>query len=71
MTPPTYLDGAPANLEAAALDALAWLRWAKSPIRTEENEQRLDESIRALEKFLPNADLVFLDSVADATNEGL
>lgn len=59
MSPPIYLDGIPVNLEAAASDALEWLRWAKSPKRSAENDRRLDVMIATLEKFLDGVTPVY------------
>lgn len=68
MSNPTYRDGEPANLEAAALDALEWLRWFKPELGSQmihdpdvlkEWQQRLDAAIASLDKHLPNKDMIF------------
>lgn len=62
MTIPTYHDNKPANIQAAIIDAMFWLRWLRSCLNDErlpaaewsEHRARLREAIRALEQFLPD-----------------
>lgn len=71
-TPPAiYHDGIPANLTAAAADALEWLRWVQAPRRSAENERRLAEAIRLLTEFLPEAEPVFVESAGALGGDGL
>lgn len=63
MTQPIYLDGEPQNLEAAALDALDWLKimleyihvirgQARNGDRLREDRDRLQRMIEVLEGFV-------------------
>lgn len=65
MTPPIYLDGEPQNLEAAATDALDWLKITLEYIhhirgqvrmgqRLEVDRDRLRRTIEAVETYLPS-----------------
>ncbi len=69
MTAPIFVDGVPANLEAAALDALAWLEFFRkhpslgtlfNPAKSAEAVQRIDLAIGALAGLLPEDEPVFL-----------
>lgn len=54
MNEPIYENGLPQNLEAAALDALEWMRWMRVQERLmlrSELKRRLDRAIAALELF--------------------
>lgn len=69
MGKPRYLDGEPTNLEAAALDALDWLRfWQKylnealSFRPAHALRRRVDAAIKALETFLPDQEPIFEES---------
>ena len=47
-------EGEPVNLEAAAQDALEWLRVLRRYVRRDiDEEQRILGAIAALERFLP------------------
>ena len=52
-------DGYPMNLEAAALDALEWLRAFEAQMirrhdcHSDESRERIGRAIAALEKYLP------------------
>ena len=53
---PTWWDGAPTNLAAAAMDALEWLRYLRDrptglPAGS-ENRKRVADAAAALERFL-------------------
>lgn len=70
MPDPTYRKGKPVNLEAAALDALEWLRWFKpeldsrmihDPAVLKEWQRRLNAAIKALDKHLPNKTITHED----------
>lgn len=78
MSEPIFANGEPQNLEAAALDALEWLRFTRNYMRQrgqskyeggvyrhisfpQDDMNRLDQAIAALEKFLPNGQPVFQD----------
>jgi len=63
--PPTYLDGEPANLPAAAKDALDWLKFLTTRPLTQKNRRRLKLAIKALEAYLPDEPPVF-DKSPDA-----
>ena len=57
MTQPIFHDGAPLNLEAAALDSLEWLRVTQRLlILRSEARERLERAIAALESFLPEGE---------------
>lgn len=70
MPNPTWRDGAPANLEAAAMDALDWLRWFKPELDSRlirqadvlaDCQQRLASTIAALDNYLPDKTMIFED----------
>lgn len=62
MKPAIYLHGEPQNLEAAATDALEWLKilqsymaqWSSRTKGMQTDNQRIAAAIAALEMFLPN-----------------
>jgi hypothetical protein len=63
---PEFLDGSPVNLEAAALDALEWMRFWRQYLnrnhldeRWNESRRRMSRAIEALETYLPEADPVY------------
>lgn len=57
MNEPIYENGLPQNLEAAALDALDWMRWMRDNMHlTPINRVRLKRAIAALELFLLKLD---------------
>lgn len=68
MSKPIYLDGQPDNLEAAALDALDWLRYVQQRQDAYEfsadNLRRLVGAIGALERFLPGEEPEFRETQA-------
>lgn len=68
--PAVYLDGEPQNLEAAASDALEWLRLTLQYIKQirgqsrwasqlEEDRDRLARAIESIESFLPQGQPIF------------
>lgn len=61
-----YVNGEPQNTEAAAMDALAWLRYFrdKRVKMSEDNQRKLDEMIRLLEEFEAENEFEFHDSEA-------
>lgn len=60
MSTPHFVDGAPANLEAAAMDALDWLRWTRNNAALgPKNMARIQAAIRALETHLPTDEPIF------------
>lgn len=68
MSVPIFTDGEPANLEAAALDALEWLQWLEILMNDNRffhgrgwarNHVRLRAAIKALTAHLPDVDPVF------------
>jgi len=68
MTTPTWTEGEPDNLQAAAMDACEWLKHMQSRPKTFElsdiNWDRLDRCIEALQGFVdpqstpPNVHLI-------------
>lgn len=64
MTKAIYIDGEPHNTEAAAMDALLWLRYFrdKRVKMSEDNQRKLDEMIRLLEEFEAENEFEFHDS---------
>lgn len=75
--PPTYLDGEPTNLEAAALDALDWLQFWQKYLNESLSfrpahalRRRIEAAIKALETFLPDEPPVFNESrIKEEQNE--
>jgi len=76
---PIYLDGIPTNFEAAALDALDWLRWlarylpgseVERKIGTDTAMGRLNGAIAALEQYVSVEAAEFIDSPAAETVTG-
>jgi len=72
---PSYLNGTPTNLEAAALDALDWLRWLARYLPDSEIERkigtgtamgRLTGAIAALEQYVSIDAAEFIDSPVDS-----
>ena len=72
MIPAIYNHGEPQNLEAAALDALDWLRLLQRYIvqvrgqpttgnRLQDDRKRIEAAIAALETFLPNTPPIHRD----------
>lgn len=66
---PAFHDGEPANLEAAALDALEWMEWTEKILRLNYQGQRknvtiyrLGRAIKALKAFLPADEPVFTET---------
>lgn len=66
---PTFHDGEPVNLEAAALDALDWLKWGKEFLKHNYHNRRRDtilyrlgRAIAALEEFLPDETPLFTET---------
>jgi hypothetical protein len=63
---PRFVDGVPANLEAAALDALTWLEWWQGylslnhrELKWDENRRRLTLCIQTLKQFIPDVEPAF------------
>lgn len=61
---PVYIDGVPANLEAAAWDVLDWLRYIEELIQrggayTGQDLFRLQAAISALERFVSQEEMEF------------
>lgn len=55
-----FVEGEPANLEAAAMDALEWLRWMQVTLRLRgQGSAKLARAIIALEKYLPNGEPIY------------
>lgn len=52
MDRPRYLDGEPQNLEAAALDALEWLLFAKEYLKHNHQGQRWNTTRRRLSRCI-------------------
>lgn len=68
MNAPTFRDGCPANLEAAALDALEWLQWLEILMNDNRffsghgwarNLARLRQAISVLKALLPDETPIF------------
>ncbi len=61
-----YINGKPDNTEAAAMDALVWLRYFRSKRieMSESNRHKLDETIRLLEEFEAENEFEFHDGEA-------
>lgn len=59
-----YVNGKPDNAEAAAMDALVWLRYFrdKQVEMSESNRHKLDETIAILEEFEAENEFEFHDS---------
>lgn len=59
-----YVNGKPDNAEAAAMDALVWLRYFRDKRieMSEDNQRKLDEMIRLLEEFEAENEFEFHDS---------
>ena len=63
-----YVDGLPANLEAAANDALTWLEWFVKQDRKDacrlsgDNRQKLHAAIANLQQYLPKVEPEFVDT---------
>ena len=77
---PIYRDDMPANLEAAALDALEWLRWLarylphseiERKIGTDTSMARLNGAIAALEQYVAVESAEFIDSTPTEIDAGL
>lgn len=64
-----FLDGVPTNLEAAALDALEWLKFWQGYLKHHHlgvdwngNRKRMSSAIEMLDKFLPDEQPVYSSS---------
>lgn len=69
MTHAIYLNGHPDNLEAAASDALDWLRYFECHVQAQgqfqgEDLRRLERAIAALEQHLPQEGPEFRETQA-------
>lgn len=63
-----YVNGKPDNAEAAAMDALVWLRYFRNKRieMSKSNRHKLDETIRILEEFEAENEFEFHDGEAEA-----
>jgi len=59
---PITRNGRPANLEAAALDCLEWLKYLREldEVQSLSELTRLDAAIAAMDRFLPNKQIMWL-----------
>ena len=66
MSQPEFLDGEPVNLEAAALDAVEWLRFWREFLNHNllaqswnGQRRRMSRAIRRLESYLPEGEPIY------------